>query len=95
MKTQKTYHDLLQEKFIKKKQNNPAFSLRAFARVIEISPAKLSQIMNKKQGLSMKCAKNICKKLNLSEEEKNWFCNSVGALHSRSKKEREFYLEKL
>lgn len=90
-----TYHDLLLLKFEQKKSSNPAYSLRAFARHLEISVSKLSQIFNRKQGLSMKSAEAIAAKLNLDHEEKTFFCNSAGALHSRSKKNRHFYQGKL
>lgn len=95
MNGKNTYHELLLEKFEQKKKSNPAYSLRAFARYLEISVSKLSQILNRKQGLSLKSAEAISLKLNLNTEEKEWFCDSVGALHSRSQKEKKFYQEKL
>lgn len=95
MNGKNTYHEVLMEKFEQKKKNNPSFSLRAFARFLEMSPSKLSQILNSKQGLTIPYAEKICQKLNLSEQEKNWFCDSVGALHSRSKKDREAFQAKL
>ena len=44
--------DFLQDEFIKRRQKNPAYSLRAFARSMEISPARLSQVMNQKRALT-------------------------------------------
>lgn len=90
-----SYRDYLIEAFEQRKEKNSAYSLRAFARDLEILPATLSQILNKKKGLSIQCAKHICKKLNLKQGEKVFFCYSVGALHSRSKKDREFYQSKI
>ena len=54
-----TYHDLINEEFEKRKQINSAYSLRAFARDLGISAPRLSQILNKKQGLSLNAAQNL------------------------------------
>lgn len=90
-----TYHKLIDEEFERRKVLNDSYSLRAFARDIGLSPATLSQILNKKSGLSIEAAKSISLKLRLSESDKDWFLNSVGALHSRSAKEREIFQEKI
>jgi len=90
-----SYHDLLNQEFERRKQMNSAYSLRAFARDLGLSAPRLSQVLNRKQGLSVEAAQNLIPKLKLSEEEKNWFCDSVGSLHSRSNKERTNFKEKV
>lgn len=90
-----TYHDLLNEEFEKRKNLNSAYSLRAFARDLGISAPRLSQVLSKKQGLSLEAAESIVAKLRLNEQEKNWFYNSVGALHARGFKERKDFKEKV
>lgn len=90
-----SYHDLLNEEFKRRKQLNSSYSLRAFARDLSMPPARLSQILNKKQGLSVSAAKEVSAKLNLTEEEAKWFCCSAGALHSRSNKERKDFEKKI
>jgi uncharacterized protein (TIGR02147 family) len=90
-----TYHDLLNEEFDKRKQLNSAYSLRAFARDLGMSAPRLSQVLSKKQGISVEAASEIAKKLKLNEQKKLWFCNSVGAIHARSYKERNKFLEKV
>jgi uncharacterized protein (TIGR02147 family) len=90
-----TYHDLLNQEFERRKQINNAYSLRAFARDLGISAPRLSQVLNRKQGISVEAAQNLLNKLKLSDEEKNWFRDSVGSLHSRSYKERTNFNEKV
>jgi uncharacterized protein (TIGR02147 family) len=93
-----TYHDILKEEFEKRIRVNPSYSLRSFARDMEISAPRLSQILSKKQGLSLEAAKGLVKKLKLPAEKKEWFCHSVSALHSRShktKKESTVHIRKI
>ncbi len=90
-----SYHNLLEEEFERRKQFNEAYSLRAYARDIGVSAPSLSLILKQKEGLSVKTAEDIARKLKLSEQKKNWFCNSVGSLHARSFKERNHYSEKI
>jgi len=90
-----TYHDLLTEEFERRKQLNSAYSLRAYARDLEISAPRLSQVLRNKQGLSVMAAKQIAKKLKLSDETKEWFCTSVGALHDRNFKQRSEFEKKI
>lgn len=91
----KTYLNLLINEFNTRKNQNPSYSLRAFARDLDMSAPRLSQVLNKKQGLSVEAAKEVAQKLKCSELEKIWFCNSVGVLHSRSKSNKEKYKLKL
>jgi hypothetical protein len=69
--------------------------MRAFARDIELDPARLSLLLRKKQGLSRLVATSISKKLSLSKLETDRFCESVDALHSRSKVRRRLAAIKL
>lgn len=90
-----SYHDLLSEELERRKDLNQAYSLRAFARDLNISVSRLSQVMKKKEGLSVEVANEIAKKLKLSDTKKEWFCSSVGSLHARSFKERNAFKEKV
>ena len=82
----KSYHDILFQELDRRKSLNNSYSLRAFARDLDISASGLSQILSRKQGVSIKVADKIVGKLTCSENEKKWFCESVGALHARSSK---------
>lgn len=79
------YHVLILKNILKDRQEkNIKYSLRAFAKELEISPASLSQILSQKKGLSEKFSTKIAQKLNLSLEEKELFIISSSAAHSRS-----------
>lgn len=90
-----SYLDLLNDEFKVRQQTNRSYSLRAFARDLDMSAPRLSQIMNRKQGLSVESAEKVAQKLKLTSEKKKWFCHSVGELHSRSEKERKEFKKKI
>lgn len=60
------YRELLIEELNTRKQSNPYFSLRAFARVLGMSPSHLSHLINGKKNLTKKQALKIAEKLSLS-----------------------------
>jgi uncharacterized protein (TIGR02147 family) len=90
-----SYHDLLNDEFQKRKNMNASYSLRAFARDLSLPAPRLSQILNKKQGLSVDTAEVVAKKLKLNDNKAKWFCHSVGALHARSVKERNEFKSRI
>lgn len=90
-----SYKDILHEELVKRKKNNPAYSVRAFARDLEILSPRLNNILNDKQGLSVEAAKKISSKLNLTDKKKKWFYLSVGSLHSRSEKEKDQFKKRI
>lgn len=89
------YRDLLNEELERRKQINAAYSLRAFARDLGISAPRLSQVLSKKQGLSVEAAKEIAQKIKLAPKEMEWFCSSAGALHARNFKLRKDFKERI
>ncbi len=91
----RSYHDLLEEEFEKRRQYNGAYSLRAFARDLGISAPSLSQIFKKKHGISQTTAKKIAQKLKFDEEKAKWFFCSISAQHARSARERHENQKKL
>ena len=62
----KTTAQFLREEFQRRKQRNSQFSLRAFARWLQISPAQLSQILSGKRPVTVKTIAKIARKLDLS-----------------------------
>ncbi len=70
--------------FEMRRVRNPRYSLRAFARLLELNPATLSKVLNKKRGLSYAAALKIADKLELNAETRAEFINSVESLHARS-----------
>jgi uncharacterized protein (TIGR02147 family) len=90
-----SYREILNDYFLLKKEFNPSYSLRAFARDLNIPSSNLVNIINGKLGISKKRAENIADQLNFSRFEKVKFINLVQAESSRSKKERLVASEKL
>ena len=60
---------ILIKELTERKQRNPLFSLRAFARQLKISPAQLSLLINGKKKLTPKLAELLIEKLNLHPSE--------------------------
>ena len=56
----------LQNELLKRCEKNPHYSLRSFAKSLEISPSALSAILNKKRNLTDKTAKRLALKLDFS-----------------------------
>jgi uncharacterized protein (TIGR02147 family) len=56
---------LLRRELARRQEINPAFSLRAFAKFLGLSPASLSQMMSGKRGVSVKRLEAIVLKLDL------------------------------
>lgn len=59
----------ISDEFKKRKARNPNFSVRSFARWLEVSPAQLSQLMNGKRTLTPKTMSKIASRLGLSPFE--------------------------
>ncbi|MBS1986291.1 MAG: TIGR02147 family protein [Bdellovibrionales bacterium] len=78
------YRKLLAREFTVRRAKNPRYSLRAFARFLEVTPATLSKVLNKKRGLSIDAALKISEKLQLDANLQRTFLDSVESLHARS-----------
>lgn len=65
-----TAQSKLQRKFFEIRAKNPAYSLRAFARKLELSPSSLSEILNGKRKLSRSIASRISDRLSLDPQER-------------------------
>ncbi|HVK62126.1 MAG TPA: TIGR02147 family protein, partial [Bdellovibrionales bacterium] len=65
-------------------RDNARYSLRAFARDLQVTPARLSEILNRKKGLSLEAATLMAKRLSLSEQETRFFCDLVQMADARS-----------
>lgn len=75
---------LLTGEFELRRVRNASYSLRAFARDLQISPSLLSDVLAGKKGISSLRASKIAKCLNLNESDRNVFLLSSTAFHSRS-----------
>lgn len=61
---------LLQDELKRRKEKNPAYSLRAFAKSLGMSPAQLSQLVSGKRPLTLKTFEKLARELALSPIEK-------------------------
>lgn len=81
------YRSTLSEQYKRRKAINPAYSKRAFARDLGISPSTLVNVISGRFNLSSEKGEEILDRLNLSKEEELYFRSSV-AKDSRSKSTR-------
>lgn len=71
--------ELLKSEFKKRKERNANFSMRAFARWLNISPAQLSQMMSGKRPTTQQSLKKISSRLSLSPtQKKRLFASVIG-----------------
>jgi uncharacterized protein (TIGR02147 family) len=71
------YRDILATILSDKKNANSSYSLRAFARDLDLNQGVLSQILNGKRNLSIEKAQGLVEKMPVNEEVKNLFLQSV------------------
>lgn len=69
--------EILIQEFKKRRTRNPNFSLRSFAKWLDISPAQLSQMMTGKRPITLKQLKKISDRLSFSPVEKRSLMASV------------------
>ncbi|MFW7380925.1 MAG: TIGR02147 family protein [Oligoflexus sp.] len=86
---QSDYRSILKEELNARCEQNPRYSLRAFARDLQLSPSRLSEILNRKQGLSRKAAEKVAQSLGYRADEATYFCDLVSVRHARSVQEKE------
>jgi len=89
------YRSMLSAEFQKRREQNPAYSLRAFARDLQMSPAGLSRVLSGLRSLSPKAASKLMSALRFSEDEREYFLASVESEFKRSARVRLSGEEKL
>lgn len=80
----KSYRSVLKFEYESRKIKDPAYSLRTYARDLELKVSQLSEILSKKKGLSPKRARKVGQRLAFRDEKLTWFLSLVEAEHSRS-----------
>lgn len=73
------FRNYLQEELVLRCRKNPAYSLRSFAKSLDLSPSFLSKILNGKRRITDEIFKKVSTHLNLEPEQMNSFKNFVGA----------------
>lgn len=87
--------EVLNQEFSLRKDRNAAYSLRAFARDLELSPSRLSEVMKGKQGLSEANAEAVARKITRRPEERAFIKDLVLAGSARNQMVRELAKERL
>ena len=81
--------DFISVEFKQRNQKNSKYSLRAFARDLDISPTTLSHILKRKVGVSNELAQHLSEKINFILGEKDLFNALTKKDFSKNKEERE------
>lgn len=77
------YRQILHEHFQARCERNRYYSLRAFARDIEIFPSDLSKVLRGVDRLSPKACQRIARALKLDDEQTKAFIDSVFEDHKQ------------
>lgn len=93
--TRANYREWLREELASRCSRNPLYSLRAFARALDLRPSHLSEILRGNLGLSADSAGKVATHLDLSDSERTLFVTLVEASHSRNRARRETAKAKL
>jgi uncharacterized protein (TIGR02147 family) len=71
------YRAFLSAVFASRQKKNPKYSLRSFARDLDLAPSSLSELLKKRYQLSIKKSGPLCTRLNLSNLERQLFVEIV------------------
>ncbi|WP_295904477.1 TIGR02147 family protein [uncultured Bdellovibrio sp.] len=89
------YRDYILKELERRQRKNPSYSLRAYARDLEVPCSRLSEIINGKVGLSESRAMNLAVKLNLAPSEREFFVDLALSEHARSAVLRDMALKRV
>jgi len=70
-------HQFLNQEYQRRKERNPNFSLRSFAKWLDISPAQISQMLAGKRPVTLNTLKKITDRIGLSPNEKKSLMTSL------------------
>lgn len=89
------YRTYLKDELSNRCRHNSNYSLRAFARDLKLSSARMSEVLSGKKGLSRVAAADIGKLLKMNTAESEYFCDLVEVAHARSSIAREAALKRI
>lgn len=87
------FRQYLEDELARRSQNYPRYSLRAFARHLEVDSSFLSKILNGKRTVTMRTIRMFGERLNLSPEELSRFGEM--SREKKMKRKLERLLEKM
>src|SRR3989344_4964128 len=76
---------ILKNEFRRRQDRNPNFSMRSFAKWLEVSPAQLSQVLSGKRPLSFRLAAKIGTRLGFAGQERIEFMEKASKALSHEK----------
>jgi uncharacterized protein (TIGR02147 family) len=83
------FRSFLKEELELRKARNPRYSLRSFARDLNLSAPRLSDVLKVRYGLSRPAAHAVAERLRFNRAEADYFCDLVEAEHGRSRCSRQ------
>lgn len=89
------YRHILREALVERCRENPQYSLRAFARDLELAPSQLSRVLNGRQNISVNSAKFIADKIFKDEIKKEQFLNLVEYSVAKKQSHKNRALQKI
>ncbi|HBQ20538.1 MAG: hypothetical protein A2Z91_08020 [Deltaproteobacteria bacterium GWA2_38_16] len=89
------YRTFLKADLAKRCHTNPRYSLRAYAQYLQMSPAQLSRVLQKKRAISSDKALEISSILNLKGNKREYFCNLIHLDSAKSPMAKEYIENKL
>jgi uncharacterized protein (TIGR02147 family) len=89
------YRTFLRDTFDRRRTNNASYSLRAYARDLDVSPPQLSCVLRGKKGLSLVSAQRVATNLGLSKKDQERFRLLVEKEDARSSDKRTTALRQI
>lgn len=89
------FRTILLNEFEKRQRARMNYSVRAFARDIGLTPSTLSDLLNKKHGLSLKRANDVARRLKFSDHLRAYFLDLVESQCARTEAKRKHARERL
>ncbi len=90
-----SYRSFLKAELLERIQKNESYSLRAFAKALDVSPSALSRVFNGEKGISIERAQDIAQKLKLDEKQTDFLYLLVQFENTKNESLKATLLEKI
>jgi uncharacterized protein (TIGR02147 family) len=74
-----SFREILHQEWLRRRQVNAGYSMRAFARDLRVSPSRLCEVMKSQQSFTRRTAEKIVERLSLPKSEAEHFFDLVDA----------------
>lgn len=89
MTTERHYQRCLRHELAERLQKNPRYSLRAFARSLQIDPGTLSRILSGRKVLTPELSRKVLRQISLSPKETENFLHSMAKAYEEEGVQRK------